>query len=100
VASIEPDFIGEAVVLKTLAKPAPGASAHRWARWSAIIARCFQRDPFATAATVMNAFQNFGHLEGHGEALLQATERLIEVGLADRARPLLVGIEAALPQQT
>ncbi len=99
VASIEPDFIGEAVVLKMLAKPAPGASA-RWARWRATMARCFQRDPFATASTLMNAFQNFGHLEGHGEALLQATERLIEVGLADTARPLLVCIEAALPQQT
>jgi tetratricopeptide (TPR) repeat protein len=48
----------------------------------------------------MNAFQNFGYLEGHGEALLQATECLIEVGLADTARPLLVGIEATLPQQT
>jgi hypothetical protein len=37
VASIEPDFIGEAVVLKTLAQPAPGASTQRWARWSATI---------------------------------------------------------------
>jgi hypothetical protein len=98
VAPIEPDFIGEAVFLKTLAVQQPGTN--RWELFSATIARCFRRDPYATASTVMHAFQNFGHVEKYGDALLDATERLIDAGLADRSLGLLASIESAFPDQT
>ncbi len=100
VASVEPDFIGEALVLTALARPDCQAGPDRWTSWCATVRRCAGRDPLATPATVLHAFQNFGSHPEYGEALLAATDHLIQTGLADRDPALLMGIENALPRQT
>ncbi|MEW6157308.1 MAG: tetratricopeptide repeat protein [Verrucomicrobiota bacterium] len=99
VAPVEPDFLGEALVLLTLAK-ADRNAAERRQNWCAIAERCCRRDPLSTPATLLHAFQNFGHDPRYGEPLLAATDALIRAGLADAEPALLLGIESALPHET
>ncbi len=99
VAPVEPDFVGEALVLRTLAK-APGSGADRWRDWCLIVERCCRRDPRATPATLLHAFQNFGQKEHYAEPLLAATDALIQTGLAETEPELLAGVEAALPHDS
>ncbi len=100
VAPVEPDFIGEALVLTALARPDCPAGPQRWTSWCATVERCAGRDPLATPATVLHAFQNYGGHSEYGDALLAATDRLIQTGLNDRDPTLLMGIEQALPEST
>jgi len=99
VAPIEPDFVGEALVLVTLARPEGDGDA-RWKKWCAVVERCSRRDRIATPATLLHAFQNFGHQPGYGEPLLAATDALIRAGLADSEPGFLLGIENAMPKDT
>lgn len=100
VSGIEPDFIGEAVALTALARPDTQSGPDRWRTWSRTVERCARRDAFTTPATILHAFQNFGHREDYGEPLIAATHALIAAGVADEEPGLLVGIESALPHQT
>ena len=100
VAPVEPDFIGEALVLTALARPDCRTGPERWKSWCATVVRCARRDPRATPATLLHAFQNFGGQDEYGEPLLEATDKLIESGLADQEPTLLMGIESALPHHT
>ncbi len=99
VAPVEPDFVGEALVLATLAR-ADGAGSDRWRRLCDAVVRCCRRDPLATPATLLHAFQNFGHEPQYGEPLLTASDALIRAGLAATDPVLLLGLENALPHQT
>ena len=99
VAPVEPDFVGEALVLLTLAR-ADGDGDNCGRGWCATVVRCCRRDPLATPATLLHAFQNFGHQPEYGEALLAATDALIRAGGADKEPTLLLSLESALPEQT
>jgi tetratricopeptide (TPR) repeat protein len=100
VAPVEPDFLGEALVLMALARPDCETGPERWKSWCATVLRCANRDSRATPATLLHAFQNFGHQPKYGEPLLAATDALIRAGLAEAGPVLLVGLEDALPHQT
>ena len=100
VAPVEPDFVGEALVLAALAQPDAKNGPDRWRSWEAAVSRCFRRDPRATPATLLHAFQNFGQLAKYDEPLLAATDALIRAGLAEADPSLLTGLESALPHQT
>lgn len=100
VAPVEPDFVGEALVLAALARPDARKNPDRWHRWCSTVERCCRRQPLATPATLLHAFQNFGLRAEFGEPLLAATDALIRTGLADAGPTLLLGIENALPHQT
>ena len=99
VAPVEPDFVGEALVLAALAR-ADGTGPGRWRDWCEVVERCFRRDARNTPATLLHAFQNFGHQLRHGEPLLAAADALIHAGLADTESGLLLGLEGAMPYQT
>ncbi|MGP8198664.1 MAG: tetratricopeptide repeat protein [Limisphaerales bacterium] len=99
VAPVEPDFVGEALVLTALAQPDHGGK-DRWKSFSRTVERCSRRNSRMTPATLLHAFQNFGQLPKYGEPLLAATDALIRTGLANVEPELLLGIEKALPHQT
>jgi tetratricopeptide (TPR) repeat protein len=99
VVPVEPDFVGEALVLLALAK-ADGGGVDCWRKWCATVERCCRRDSRSAPATLLHAFQNFGPQPKYAEPLLAATDAVIRTGLADTEPELLVGIEGALPHQT
>ena len=99
VSPIQPDFIGEALVMTTLAG-AEGSGSDRMQNWCGTVERCFRRQPFATPATLLKIFQNFGQEPTFKEALLAAVDVLISTALADSKVELLLGIEYALPDYT
>jgi tetratricopeptide (TPR) repeat protein len=99
VAPVEPDFVGEALVLEALWLDRRIGS-DRLRSWCEVVSRCFRRDPLDTPATLLHAFQNFGHQPKYGEALLAATDTLIRMSLAGQDPAFLLGIESAMPHQT
>jgi hypothetical protein len=105
VADIEPDFIGEAVVLEALGARSsgntlPDRTSPQLLPWLDAVTRCAGRDPFSVTSTLVNAFQNFGHVEDRGPALLAAVDHLLKRGLLDETSQLLLALEAAMPHQT
>ena len=100
VSPVAPDFVGEALVLKALARPDSPSGPDRWRAWCATVERCCRRDCRTTPATLLHTFQNFGHQADYGEPLLAATDTLIRAGLGDAEPELLLGIESAMALQT
>jgi hypothetical protein len=104
-ADIEPDFIGEAVVLEAFDARSPSDMPSdrvmaRLAPWCDAVARCAGRNPFSVSFTLIHMFQNFGHVADRGPALLAAVDHLLKRGLFDETSPLLLALDAVMPDQT
>jgi tetratricopeptide (TPR) repeat protein len=95
VAPIEPDFVGEALVLMVLARPL-NQGPERWSDWSRVVERCCRRKPQATATFLLHALQNFGGDAKYSESLLTGMDVLISAGIAEAEPRLLTAIEAAM----
>jgi len=111
VSPVQPDFVGEALVLKLLAGPYPerASSPQCWDRWCEVVERCCRRDSISATATLIHILQNFAEEPGSGskqeptkylERILIAIHELIKKGISDTELDLLLGIESALPEQS
>jgi tetratricopeptide (TPR) repeat protein len=94
VAPVEPDFVGEALMLRVLARR------DERERWREVVQRCGSRAPDKTPYTLLHAFQNFGGSPESSGALLEAIDALIKAALSGGESHILAGIERVLPQET
>lgn len=95
VAPVQPDFVGEALILQTLV-----SHGRREQFWTETVERCCRRDPRFSPATLLHAFQNFGNHEKWARSLLAATDAIVRSFANEDTADLLSGIEAALPVQS